>query len=219
MGASNMAGIPLIMDEPRGKPLCTFVFAHGAGAGLRSQFMEEMAHALSDSSILVIRFNFPYMQGAEKAGGAMRRGRPDPPGVLQKTWMDVVAQIGDPASLVIGGKSMGGRIASMVADRLGVRGLVCMGYPFHPAGAPKTLRTAHLADLKTPTLILQGTRDSLGSREDVAGYNLSPAIRVIFLEDGDHSFKPRKSSGRTYEENFSRAVEEMVKFCGGLLGG
>lgn len=79
-----------------------------------------------------------------------------------------------------------------------------------------TLRVAHLKELKTPTLVLQGDRDTLGSREDVAGYTLSAAIRVVFLTDGDHSFKPRKSSGRTYKQNFSQAVEEMVKFCGKL---
>ena len=91
-----------------------------------------------------------------------------------------------------------------------------MGYPFHPAGAPKTLRVAHLKDLRTPTLILQGERDALGSREEIEGYELSPSIRLVFLPDGDHSFKPRKSSGHTYRENMARAMEETVSFCRNL---
>lgn len=175
--------------------------------------MEEMARALARESIKVIRFDFPYMQDVRKTG---RRSAPDSPKVLQEYWASVVDQLGSPSDLVIGGKSMGGRIASMVADRLGVKGLVCMGYPFHPAGRPDSLRVAHLIELKTPTLILQGTRDTLGSKEEIADYPLSAAIRVAFMEDGDHSFKPRKSSGRTYEQNMNEAVRETVQFCRSL---
>ncbi len=104
----------------------------------------------------------------------------------------------------------------MIADTTAVKGLVCLGYPFHPAGRPQTLRVSHLKELSTPTLILQGDRDSLGSREEIAGYALSSAIRIVFLPDGDHSFKPRKSSGRTYEENMAVAAREMAAFCAGL---
>jgi predicted alpha/beta-hydrolase family hydrolase len=92
---------------------------------------------------------------------------------------------------------MGGRVASMVADSLydagRIAGLVCLGYPFHPPGKPETLRTAHLAELKTPTMIFHGTRDEFGSPEEIASYTLSPAITVQFLEDGDHDLKPRKA--------------------------
>jgi len=206
--------IPLLIDTPEtGTPLLSIVLAHGAGSLMDSPFMEEMAHALARESIQVIRFEFPYMQEFRKTG---RRSAPDAPNVLQSCWADVVDKIGSPSELVIGGKSMGGRIASMVADRLGVKGLVCLGYPFHPAGRPTSLRVAHLKDLKTPTLILQGTRDTLGAREEIAGYTLSTAIRVAYLEDGDHSFKPRKSSGRTYEQNMIEAVRETVQFCRAL---
>ena len=104
----------------------------------------------------------------------------------------------------------------MVADRAGVKGLVCLGYPFHPAGAPRTLRVAHLKDLKTPSLIVQGERDSLGSRGEIAGYDLSPSIRIVYLVDGDHSFRPRRASGRTYKENLDQAVSETAAFCGTL---
>ena len=107
---------------------------------------------------------------------------------------------------------MGGRIASMIADAQGVRGLVCLGYPFHPPGKPDRLRVAHLADLRTPTLIVQGTRDTLGRRDEVEGYDLSPAIRVVFLEDGDHSFKPRVRSGRTEAQNLDAAIVALAAF-------
>lgn len=208
-------GIPLTVNEPKEeKALCTIVLAHGAGAGMDSPYMAQIAEALSEQSIRVVRFEFPYMQEKRMTG---KRSRPDPPGVLEATWKAVVEQLGEPSRLVIGGRSMGGRIASMVADRLGVRGLVCMGYPFHPAGSPTTLRVSHLEKLQTPTLIIQGTRDALGSQEEIAGYKLSPAIRVAYLVDGDHSFKPRKSSGRTYEENFQQALTETAGFCRSLF--
>jgi predicted alpha/beta-hydrolase family hydrolase len=204
--------IPLKIDEPKpGRTRGTIVLAHGAGATMGSPFMEEVAHALSGERIRVVRFEFSYMQELRKTG---KRARPDPPAVLEETWLRVVEQIGSPAQLVIGGKSMGGRIASMIADRAKVKGLVCLGYPFHPAGKPSTLRVSHLKELKTPTLILQGERDLLGGREEIAQYSLSKAIRLVFLADGDHSFKPRKSSGRTYEQNLAQAVQEIVAFCG-----
>jgi len=205
--------IPLLIDEPKGTPApLTVVLAHGAGATMDSPFMNDIARGLSESSFRVARFEFPYMQEARRSG---RRTRPDFPSVLEATWMRVVEQLGGPSNLVIGGKSMGGRIASMVADRAGVRGLLCLGYPFHPAGAPRTLRVAHLQSLRTPALFLQGERDTLGSREEIAGYELSDVIRIVYLPDGDHSFKPRKASGRTYAQNMALAIQEAVEFCRG----
>jgi len=209
-----MTQIPLKIDTPTGrKSGPTIILAHGAGAGMDSPFMQEMAEALAAGSIRVVRFEFPYMQESRKTHSW---ARPDPPRVLEETWLNVIEQVGRAEDLAIGGKSMGGRIASVVADRAGVRGLVCLGYPFHPAGRADTLRVAHLEKLKTRTLILQGTRDTLGSREEIAGYSLSRAIRLVFLEDGDHSFKPRKSSGRTYAQNFQEAVEAIIGFCRAL---
>jgi uncharacterized protein len=206
--------IPLRIDEPKGQALpLTIVLAHGAGAGMDSTFMEDIARALAEASFRVVRFEFPYMQQLRATG---RRTRPDAPAVLEETWARVVRQLGDPSRLVIGGKSMGGRIASMTADRLSVKGLVCLGYPFHPAGRPGTLRVSHLKELKTPTLIVQGDRDTLGNREEIAAYTLSSAISLVFLVDGDHSFKPRKSSGQTFDGNFRQAVEEISAFCRAL---
>jgi hypothetical protein len=132
--------------------------------------------------------------------------------VLLDAWRRVVAELGQPSRLVIGGKSMGGRIASMVADDLGVGGLVCLGYPFHPAGRPETLRVAHLEHLATPALFLQGERDTMGSRAEVEGYRLSKQIDLRWLADGDHSFKPRKASGVTEAQNLAMASEAVVEF-------
>jgi predicted alpha/beta-hydrolase family hydrolase len=124
----------------------------------------------------------------------------------------VLDLVGPASEVVIGGKSMGGRIASMIADEAGVAGVVCLGYPFHPPGKPERLRTAHLETLETPTLIVQGTRDQLGTAEDVASYALSPSIEIAWMEDGDHSFKPRKKSGRTHEQNLDAGAEAVVDF-------
>ena len=125
-----MSDIPLRIDVPKtGKPFLTIVLAHGAGAGMDSAFMKQVAEALAEASFRVARFEFPYMQQARATG---KRSRPDPGAVLEETWFRVIEQVGPAEGLVIGGKSMGGRIASMVADRAGVKGLVCLGYPFHP---------------------------------------------------------------------------------------
>lgn len=118
--------------------------------------------------------------------------------------------------LLIGGKSLGGRLASLIADEQEVAGLICLGYPFHPPGKPERLRNAHLQVLRTPTLICQGSRDPFGSREEVSGYTLSPVIRIHWLEDGDHGFRSRKSSGRTERENWNEAMDAIIDFIARL---
>jgi predicted alpha/beta-hydrolase family hydrolase len=166
----------------------TFLFAHGAGGAMDTSFMNLVATGLAEHGIRVVRFEFPYMAARRTAG---KRGAPDRPAVLLDTFRQVVEEHGGGAKVVVGGKSMGGRIASMIADEAGVRALVCFGYPFHPPGKPQTLRTAHLEALRTPALILQGTRDMFGTRADVETYTLSPSIRVQWMEGGDHSLKGR----------------------------
>jgi predicted alpha/beta-hydrolase family hydrolase len=187
---------------------CTFAFAHGAGAGMATPFMDFFADGLAGQGVRVVRFEFPYMAHFRATG--MKRP-PDREPVLREAWLEVVETLGA-SKLVLAGKSMGGRIASLVADQAGVAGLVCLGYPFHPVGKPATLRTDHLATLKTRTLILQGSRDPFGNREEVAGYRLSPAIRLHWLEDGDHDFKPRHKSGRTAEQNWAEALAAIRHF-------
>ena len=132
--------------------------------------------------------------------------------MLEQSWKDAVAHLGGGDRLVIGGKSLGGRIASMVADETGARGLVCLGYPFHPPGQPDRTRTKHLGALRTPALIVQGTRDPFGGPEEIAGYALSSSIRVAWIEDGDHSFKPRARSGRTAAQNLEEAIAQVRDF-------
>ncbi len=191
----------------------TLVLAHGAGAPMDHPFMNTIAEGVAGKDLRVVRFEFPYMASRRSSG---KNRAPDREPVLMQTWRDVIAKVGAPSRIVIAGKSMGGRIASMVADEAAVAGLVCLGYPFHPPGAPTRLRTAHLEKLKTPALILQGTRDSFGLPEEVAKYKLSPKIRVVWIEDGDHSFKPRASSGRTAVQNLAEAIAEMKSFLASL---
>lgn len=164
----------------------TFLFAHGAGAPMDTPFMNTVARRMGEEGIRVVRFEFPYMAKRREGG---KRGAPDRQPVLLDAWKRVIEEHGGGSAVAIGGKSMGGRMASMVADEMGVRALVVFGYPFHPPGKPEKPRVAHLEQLRTPTLILQGTRDTFGTREDVSGYALSKAIRVEWIEGGDHSLK------------------------------
>lgn len=201
----------MIFDGPEDGP--TVVLAHGAGAPMSSPFMNVIAAGLGAAGLRAVRFEFPYMRRRRETG---ERRAPDREPALRAAWKEVIEALGGGERLVIGGKSMGGRMASLVADEMGARGLVCLGYPFHPPDRPDRLRTAHLADLRTPTLIVQGTRDSFGTPEDVAGYALSPAIRLLWLKDGDHSFKPRASSGHKEKEHLAAAVEAVVGFVRSL---
>jgi len=201
----------LLLDGPKNAKW-TIALAHGAGAGMDTPFMNAFAAGLAETGYRVARFEFPYMAGYRKTGN---RNPPDREPVLRETWLKVVDMLGKD-HLVIGGKSMGGRIASLIADEAGVAGLVCLGYPFHPTGKPDRLRIEHLKTIVTKTLICQGTRDPFGSQAEVAVYPLSAAIGIHWLEDGDHSFKPRKSSGRSEEQNWEEAIVTIAAFVAGL---
>jgi uncharacterized protein len=189
------------------------VLAHGAGAAMDSPFLKRVARGLAEQGLRVARFEFPYMRARRAAG---RRGAPDRQPVLRESWLEAISRLGGGSRLVIGGKSLGGRIASLVADEAGARGLLCLGYPFHPPGDRERLRTKHLETLATPALILQGTRDPFGSPEDVGSYNLSSTIRVHWIADGDHSFKLRARSGRTEEQNLGEAIDAAVAWVRSL---
>ena len=202
----------LILDGPPEAPI-TVALAHGAGAPMDSPFMNRVSAGLAARGLKVARFEFPYMARRRSEG---RRGAPDREPVLRARWTEVVERLGGGAKVVVGGKSMGGRIASMIADEVGARGLLCLGYPFHPPGDPGRLRTAHLAGLRTASLFVQGTRDAFGTRDDVAGYHLSPSIRIHWIEAGDHSFKPPARSGRTEKQNLDEAIAAAAGFVEGL---
>lgn len=206
----------IIFTGAKSAPL-TVVLAHGAGAPMDSPFMDAFADGLAARGLRCARFEFPYMAQRRDDG---KKRPPNPARVLLATWREVIDEIGRD-SLVIGGKSMGGRMASMIAAELEsegapVRGVACLGYPFHPPGKPEKLRTEHLENLKTPTLICQGTRDPFGTREEVPAYLLSKKIKLHWLEDGDHGFKPRKASGRTEQQNWDDALDAIKAFCGKL---
>lgn len=201
-----------LIDGPENAPL-TLALAHGAGAPMDAPFMTAMAAGLAGHGLRVVRFEFPYMAARRRDG---RKRPPDPQARLIETWRAVISALG-PERLVIGGKSMGGRMASLVAGEAGVRGLVCLSYPFHPPGKPERLRTAHLAGISTPTLIVQGTRDPFGTPGEVAGYDLAPCIRLAWIEDGNHDLVPRKASGRTREQNWQAAAAAVAGFVQDLL--
>ena len=198
-----------ICNEPSAAAHAELLLAHGAGAAMDTPFMEAIATGLADKGIRVSRFEFPYMSKRREDG--KRRG-PDTQRVLLQTWRDVIDQQRTSLPLFIGGKSMGGRMASLIAGESEVSGLVCLGYPFHPAGRPEQVRIEHLQSLACPTLIVQGERDSFGRPDELADYALADSIELTWVPDGDHSFKPRKSSGRTPAENLALAVEATAGF-------
>ena len=200
--------VPTFLRQGPADAALTFAFAHGAGAPMDTPFMTFFADGLADRGWQVLRFEFPYMAKRRIDG---KRRPPDRAPLLLAGWQAVIDRLG-PERLVIGGKSMGGRMASLVAERAGVRGLVCLGYPFHPAGKPERLRTEHLEALSVPTLILQGSRDAMGNREEVSGYRLSAGIDLHWAEDGDHDLKPRKASGRSAEQNWQEALQALHAF-------
>jgi uncharacterized protein len=195
----------------------TVLLAHGAGAPMDTPFMNAFAEGLAERRIRVARFEFGYM--AARRTGA---GRKPPPRAetLTGAFREAVAAVGSGGMLVIGGKSMGGRVASMIADDLfrtsRIAGLVCLGYPFHPPGKPDQLRTRHLEALSAPALICQGTRDPFGSRDEIGTYRLSPAIAFHWIEGGDHDFRTAKGSGGSLRGNWAAAVDRIADWVGEL---
>lgn len=197
----------------------TLLLAHGAGVPMDSPWMNAVAGHLAAQGTRVARFEFAYM-------AARRSGQRKPPPraeTLIAEYRAAIAALPAKARLVVGGKSMGGRVASMIADDLfadgKVAGLVCLGYPFHPPGSPGELRIAHLERLACPALICQGTRDPFGTRQEVATYGLSPKITLGWLEDGDHDFKPRKASGMTPEGHLEKAARTIGEWLDSGLKG
>jgi len=193
-----------------------FVFAHGAGAGMRHAFMEAASEALADRCIATFRYQFPYME----AGGR----RPSPRGVLLATVRSALAaatrQAGE-LPLLAGGKSMGGRMTSQAAAEEplpGVRGLVFVGFPLHPAGRPGSERAEHLADVGVPMLFLQGTRDKLADLELLRPVceSLGARARLHVEEGADHGFHVLKRSGRSDDEVLASLADAVASFAAGV---
>lgn len=187
----------------------TLILAHGAGAPMDSDWMTGMAERLAARGINVLRFEFPYMAQRRLDGG---KRPPNPQAKLLESWREVYREVRRHVTwpLAIGGKSMGGRMASLVADELNVDRLVCLGYPFYAVGKPEKPRVAHLAQLHTPTLIVQGERDALGNRLTVETYPLAPTLELVWLAAADHDLKPLKVSGFTHEQHLERAADSLA---------
>lgn len=197
------------------------LLAHGAGAPMTSPFMETMTKLLVERGLQVSRFEFAYM--AARRDGGKRRPPPKAERLMDE-YKDAVAlvrrKMKKDQPLLIGGKSMGGRVASLVADELfaerEISGLVCLGYPFHPPGKPDKLRTAHLIDMRCPVLIVQGERDPFGNRGEVEEMQLSPEIGLHWAADGDHDLGPRGGSGFTRAGNLAGAADAIAAFASEL---
>lgn len=196
-----------LRDGPPDAPI-SFVFAHGAGAPMDSPFMSEVAQGLGARGVRVVRFEFPYM-AARRTG---KKGPPDRMPALVASFTAVVEALRAEGAgpMAVGGKSMGGRVASHLADDVEAAAFVAFGYPFRPPGKTAWRPVTHLKAMKTPGLIVQGTRDPFGGREDLAVDALAPEI--AWMEDGDHDFAPRKRSGRTTEQNWAEAIDRAAAF-------
>jgi predicted alpha/beta-hydrolase family hydrolase len=198
----------------------TILFAHGAGAPMDSPAMTAIADALAEKGLRVVRFEFSYMANRRIDG---TRKPPPRAEKLNSEYLAAIDALDVDGPLIIGGKSMGGRVASMIADKLfeadRIAGLLCVGYPFHPIGKPEKLRIEHLQHLRTPTLICQGTRDQFGSRDEVSEYEQSSAIQLRWFEDGDHDLKPRKRvSGYTHADHITSMGVAVSAWVEGLVG-
>ncbi|MDR9439451.1 MAG: dienelactone hydrolase [Halomonas sp.] len=187
------------------------LMAHGAGVGQDSTFLQRLRDALARVGVQTLAIEFAYLQQMRREG--KRRPPPRVDRLVEELarWCDSVSHPDLPAPW-LGGKSMGGRVASQLAARDGAPGLVLCGYPFHPPGKPERLRLAHWPMLACPTLVVQGSRDPFGTRDQVAGYELPRIARLHWLEDGDHDWKPRRVSGRTQAELIDEGAEMIVAF-------
>jgi len=209
--------IEILADGPDDAAVA-IVLAHGAGAPMDSPFMTAVAGLLAGHGLRVLRFEFPYMAARRRTG---RRNPPPRAETLCAFYREVVSEVAQPGRrIVVGGKSMGGRVAAMIADDLGragvAQGLACLGFPFHPPGKPDRLRTADLEAMTLATIVCQGERDPFGSRAEVDAYRLSSSVRLHWLADGDHDLAPRKASGLTKDDNWRDAVAAVASLAAGL---
>ncbi len=202
------------------EPRATLLLAHGAGAAMDSSFLNRIAEGVAERGVAVARFEFPYM--------AKRRttGKKAPPPKAETLVPDYRAAIDAALAapervgpLVIGGKSMGGRVAAMTAGEIlpdAAVGVLCLGYPFHGPGRPEEIRLAPLQNGRLPTLVLQGERDEFGSRAEVESLDVGPFVRFEWIEDGSHDFGPRGSSPATLKGNVAHACDLIAAFALGF---
>lgn len=210
------------MQGPSAAPF-VILLAHGAGAPMTSPFLESLTDALIADGHRVIRFEFAYMAARRESG---KRRPPPKAEALMGEFNDAIATLSQKCKkgqrVVIAGKSLGGRVASMVADEQFASGhiaaLLCFGFPFHPPKKPEATRTRHLETLKCPALIVQGTRDPFGTREDVTSYRLSKRIAVSWIEGGDHDFALPRTAKLEGRSGILQAAESATWFLRSTLG-
>ncbi len=218
-GTAGQSGFDIELHKAD-KPTACLILGHGAGAGKEHEFMQAMASELVAKGISTVLFNFPYMQTIKATG---KRRPPDKADKLMSHFTAVIETCSKDNKALhnlpvfIGGKSMGGRMATMVYEAVSnIKGAIALGYPFHPTGKPEKTRTEHLQTASKPLLIIQGERDTFGTKSEVESYKksgvLSSMIECAYLEDGDHSFKPRKASGKTQEEHIAKAATLTASF-------
>jgi predicted alpha/beta-hydrolase family hydrolase len=200
-------------------PIADFVFAHGAGAGKDSSFIVDMANLLEAAGVRVHLFNFAYMN---KAIALKKRHPPSKMPVLCDEFIDIIRTIDldrqDNVPLLIGGKSMGSRVACEIADRLerGPSGVIAYGYPFHPPNKPDKSRLDTLTRLTCPCVIIQGESDALGNQDEIEMFDIPENISVAFVPTANHDLKPLKRSGWTHEQTLQFAADKTVSFIRGL---
>ncbi|MBT4426252.1 MAG: alpha/beta hydrolase [Rhodospirillaceae bacterium] len=202
--------IKFLFDGPEDAAV-TVVLAHGAGVPMDAPFMNAFAEGIAKGGFRVARFEFPYMQRQRTEG---KRYPPSPAPVLVERYLAVVGALGGGSNLVIGGKSLGGRIATLIANQVGAKGVICLGYPFHPPEKPENTRIEYLKNIAAPTLILQGGEDPFGAPDEVAGYGLPENVKVTWLEGGDHHLVTADDSDADNEQNWAEgagAIAEFVK--------
>lgn len=182
--------------------------------------MQAVADGLAEKGVRCLRFEFPYMAQRRETG---KKRPPDRQPVLLESFEQVVqsvrAEAPEDAALYIGGKSMGGRMATILAasgiEATSYRGIICLGYPFHPPGKPEKTRIDHFPDIPCPFLICQGDRDAFGTRDEIENYPLPPHLSLCWIPDGNHDLAPRVRSGITKQENLETAIGAMVEFMTG----
>ncbi len=210
-----------LWTRPESDPKATLLLAHGAGAAMDSTFMNKLAQALAAEGIAAARFEFAYMAGRRTGGPRKPPPRADKLIAEFQTALQAVMKETD-GPLLIGGKSMGGRVASMLAGGGSlpgrVKGVACFGYPFHPTGKPDEWRLAPLEEAKRPVLILQGDRDPFGSQAELDEITLPAQVTLTYLEDGNHDFGPRGKSPATLDGNIALAAKSVREFVDGLAG-
>jgi predicted alpha/beta-hydrolase family hydrolase len=203
--------ITAICAEPDGDAGWTFIYAPGAGSNVHDPFGTYACRELARRGVACVRFQFPYQETGKKT--------PDRPEVLEDTWRAAI-EANRPAAgrLVVGGRSMGGRIVSQVlAQGTGADALVLFAYPLHPPGKPERARDEHLPSIVVPTLFCSGTNDAFGSPEELrAAAAKVPQATIHTLEAADHGYNTSKSSGRTRQEVWAEAVEAMWAWLSGL---